>query len=466
MPDLYQFVDSITEDPTILLDLSLAPWSVLLSGTTLGPPPLRRARVTNLMSHGDHIPAAAYGNQILKLALLLQTEDEDAVAVAVQRLAWELDRPTNLLRHWPAGQTHPVFYRTIKSELGPLEEILTTLKQATIPIEAEPFALGLKQTLAPVTISGDPATGCYFEVNGVLGDVETPLYLEFDADDVIAPGRREMVISVRRRGNPANAPWILQAEAMDRAANTTLPGNDPTASGTGNNYTRSTSLTSDFVTRLSGVFGSVPGVDVRGKSRLYGRFRKTNATGEVRVRLAFSPDGVTEYIPDTVGVVLPADTVWRWVDLGTIQIPFGYDPGTDGPSGVDLPARGYEIRVQQCITDGASNLETDAVVGMPADDRLCKILWPGTAGPTSLMLDSSARPKAYGLGAAGEVYPTALIPIVGGTPMVSPNDAYNLVRVLDDAGTKSAAGHLLNNSVRAVPIYWPRYLGGMRPPTT
>lgn len=457
MADQIGFVNSIAANPTVRLDLSDGTtWRVLLDGTDLSPAPLRRASSSNTMSDGERVQASTYGDRVVDLALRLMTQDVDEVGEQIQALARELDRPSNILRWHPDGASAPVFFRTKRSPIGSVRQDLQTLHEARVPIQAEPFALGPQVTLGPLVVSNDPATGCYVEVPFPAGDVQTPLHMSFAASGVIAAGRRQTVMAVRRRGTPGQAPWIIQAESMTLAANTALQANDAAMSGGGQNFVRASVLTASFVTRLtSAVFPASPSVDARGKYRVYVRYRKTVDDGEVRVRLAISGDGTTVVIPDTVGVVLPNDEVVRYADLGVIQLPVGDDPGTFGPSGVDLPCRGVQFLLQVSLTDNASDLDVDCLVLMPADDRLCRILWPSVSGPTSMELDSRES-RVYALGSSGETYSTELRALDSGVPMISPG-GYNLVRIIADGGTTSTAGDLLANSLTVILRYWPQF---------
>jgi hypothetical protein len=463
---VFDFVDSIAASPVTRVSLNDGViWKTLLQGADFSPPPLRRVTNSNMFSDGDYISASAYGNRSVNFTLQLQAGDPDTIAQQIQALTFELDRPTNLLRFWRDGASKPVFFETYRTATDSIIEQLTTKRQVKLQIMAKPFALGLKETLAPATISNDPATGCYLDIPFPSGDVETPLYLSFDANDVIAAGRRQTALAMRRRGTPGNMPWIIQAENMSRAANTTLPGADATMSGAGSNYARASSLTSSYVTRLtSAIFPSSPTVDARGKYRVYARVRKTSGTGEVRVRLAVSPDGTTEYVPDQVGVILPTGTAIRWADLGVIQIPIGYDPIVSGPDNVPLSSRGIEFRLQIALTANTSNLDVDCLVLMPADDRMCRVSWPSVSGPTTMILDSSNRPRVYGLGASGETYSTEIPAMDSGTPMVSPN-GYNRLWMLLDTSTTSTAGDAISNNIDVTAYYWPRYVY-IRPAST
>ena len=460
MATIIDYVDTIAASPTTNFNFNDGTlWRVMLNGSDFSPAPIRQTTNSTMMSDGDYISATSYGNRTVTLQLQLIAADADEIAEQIQLLAWELNKPTNLLRLQRDGATKPVFFETYRCAPEQIIEQLKNTRQAILRIPAKPFALGLKETLSTAVVSNDPATGCYIDIPYPSGDVPADLHLQITASDVIAGGRRQTAFAMRRRGTPGNAPFIIQAEGMTKAANTSNQANDAAMSGAGQNYARATNLTASFVTRLTSatVIPSSPSVDARGKYRVYARVRKTSGTGEVRLRLAISPDGTTEIIPDTVGVVLPTGTVIRWADLGVVQIPIGHDPVVAGPSNVPLAARGIEFRLQIALTANSSNLDVDCLALMPADDRFGRVLWPGVTGPTSMILDSSNRPRVYGLGSSGETYSTEIPAMDGGMPMVSPN-SYNRLWMLLDTGTTSTAGDDVTETTTVVPYYYPRYI--------
>ena len=151
-----QFVDQISASPSVRLNLNSAPWKMRV-GTEFGMPELRRAAVTTLLVDGDRYPAAAYGNRMLRLVLRVDTTSDDLDAAQLQRLYRELDRPTNFLLYRP-GTSQPVFFRTFRC--GPDSVIWDPFtKEATVQVPAEPFALGLRETLSQVTVYNDPTEG-------------------------------------------------------------------------------------------------------------------------------------------------------------------------------------------------------------------------------------------------------------------------------------------------------------------
>jgi hypothetical protein len=165
-----QFVDRIAATPTVRLDVCGGIWS-LGRDSDLSPPQLERAYAGSLLADGRPLTAAAYGNRLLKLELmLLDDATEDQAAINLQALGRELDRPGNILR-WQPGTSTPVFFRTLRAEFG---RIIwdAVQKRATVLIPAEPFAYGLFESLGSYTVAGDPATfsgalnaNPYFETN-------------------------------------------------------------------------------------------------------------------------------------------------------------------------------------------------------------------------------------------------------------------------------------------------------------
>src|SRR5688500_20269384 len=86
-----------------------------VEGLDLTPPPLRRSSVSTMLRDGEHYPASAYANRVLKIPLVLTTSTDDAAAAAVRNLVEELDKPRNVLQV-QIGTT-PVFFRTWRSDM-------------------------------------------------------------------------------------------------------------------------------------------------------------------------------------------------------------------------------------------------------------------------------------------------------------------------------------------------------------
>ncbi|MCX4470442.1 hypothetical protein OOK41_09000 [Micromonospora sp. NBC_01655] len=458
-----QFVDSIAASPTVRLDLQGPGWTVR-DGTTFGMPELKRAVAgTTLLGDGESYPAVAYGNRTITLVLRIDGVSDDARAGMLQQLMRELDRPANILRYRP-GTSSPVFFRTFRA--GPDNvnwDPFTKEPRVTIP--AEPFAYGLKETLSPVTVSNNPAStgGCYLDITGVKGDVETPLYLRLGADFMaVAAATRYPVLGLRRRGTPGAAPLVLQAESMVTATATALAASNDTAmSGSGQNYVRITPLNTDMDQRIyADPFPAAASVDVRGRYRVLARVRQSQVLDTWNVQFVYGPLGTLQVSNDAVPVTQAPGP--RYVDLGTIQYPYGADPVTDGVSGVEVPVQGIRVSVFAQRVSGTGTLDIDLLMFVPADDAYAAVRVSSDSGAAAGAIDA-ARTMVYAVGASGEIRPPqAPSQVAGRFPMLSPGVTNRVVWLADGAALADAA---LTSTSTLTPYYWPRY-GYVRPPSS
>lgn len=301
--------------------------------------------------------------------------------------------------------------------------------------------------------------GLCFDVTGVKGDVDTPLYLSIgsSAFSAITVARR-MAISSRRRGTPANMPFILQAESTTLGTDATLPGNDQTASGAGSNYGRVSVWTNTaLATRFTmDPFPTAAGTDVRGTYRVYGRFRGSPAAaGGAEVQLRWGVSGST-ILNDTVTLDDVTSTIWDLVDLGLVQFPLGVDPGTDGMSNSDLSVRGMRIEVAVSKGSTTTNVDLDYLVFMPADDTFAVVSLQRDTSATAAVLDPDRR-IAYMVGASGEVRSTTGTPlsVAGLLPSARPGVTNRYAVLLDIEG--QTAGDVISDTTTLTPYYWPLY---------
>lgn len=455
-----RFVDSIAASPGVRLNLMAAPWAVQ-DATEFEPPVLRRSVVSTLLMDGEQYPAAAYGGRTITLVARLVGVAEDATATALQQLYRELNRPSNFLMYRP-GTSAPVFFRTFRAgpesvRWSPVEKVVT----ATIP--AEPFAYGLKETLPQVVVSNNPASGgCYFDLTGIKGDVETPLFLRLGSDVMgSAWDSRTVVMGVRRRGTPSQAPMLLQAEAMTTGTGTAIAGaNDPLMSGSGANYMRITPAGALMEQRLvATLWPASASVDVRGRYRVLARMRHSVLADVWSVQLAYGANATLPIRNDAVRVT-QSGTI-AYYDLGTIQFPVGADPVADGYSGTEAPVAGTRITVWAQRSAGSGNLDVDHLMLVPADDRYSVTrVWSDTGASAGII--DGARHMAYAVGASGEIrMPAQPDSPVGGLPMISPGVTNRVVWLVDGGSGRD----ILTSTSTLTPYYWPRYLFA-RPPSS
>lgn len=304
--------------------------------------------------------------------------------------------------------------------------------------------------------------GMSFDVTSPKGDVEAPLFLSVRASDVSRPpesgntGRRQSVFAVRRGGTPSAAPVVLQSDSLTAGTDTTVQAASGSSSGTFLRTSFATATSLQQRATLVGQFPSAASTDARGTYRVFLRCRKSVSgdTMQLQMRYDNSAASVTSDL-----VAGPADTVWRWVDMGLVQMPLGYDPATDGLSGVSLPVGGMGVTLLAARTSGSGTLDLDVVMFVPADDRLSLVKWPDYTTETAYVVDAAAG-QAYGVGSSGEVR-AALLELIGGTPMVTPGVA-NRIWMLRDVGSTYSNGDDVTATVQVTPYYWPRYLH-MRP---
>lgn len=471
------FVDSIVAAPTTRLDLSggtRGPFNMLL-GSSFPPPPLKRSIPSSLLADGGTPTSATYDNRVITLQLgVMDTgtfRAADPAAASIQLLLRELDRPSNFLRY-QAGTSAPVFFKTYRS--GPdAIDFDPIMKQVTVTILAEPFAYGLEENISPVTVTNNPASGAnpmFFDISSPKGDVETPLYVAFTNGNagLGATGRFRSGLSIRRRGTVANVPFFLQAEAMTQGTDTTTQANSATFSGSGNNSSRCTFGTPSGQQRLTiSPWPTGSSTDYRGTYRVFMRCKKTVSGDSIDVQLQW---GTSSPVVANDIVSLGAHTNLNYVDLGLVSFPGGYDPVTDGPSGVELPVTGTFLALYARRNSGSGNLDMDVFLFVPADDRLEFIKWPALQPfSTDIFVAAGGRsPAAYCLDTTGFIRTVEAIEIAGGGMMLTPGRT-NRVFFVQDLGTSAAlagTGDSLTSTHVLTCSYFPRYLGGFRPATT
>lgn len=460
--EVIEFVDSVSASATIRLSLTTSPWMVIFEGTSVPPPPLRRSLAQTLLADGAYIPASAYDNRVVTLRLMYDGTSGPSAATAVQVLNRELDRETNILRWQPDPTIPAVYFRTYRSpDYDPVTDHGHDRFQMTVQIPAEPFALGLPVTVTPIVVSNDPAAaqGRFFDITSVQGDVETPLVIKVPGSSVTT---RQTLFAVRRRGAPSAMPFLLQTESMTLGTDTTVitGGANWSPSATGSDTTdTSFSTVSTIATRLSSAaFPASPSVDARGTYRVFARVGANTTAGNFDITLRH---GVRAIDNTATRFTSTANGIQTHADLGLVQIPEGFDPVTDGPTGVALSANGVPLSLRVARING-SNFYTDYLLFVPADDCFAIVKW-GSSSPSAFVFNGVSR-SVYGLDASGRAADIQSAGFVGGPIMVSPG-VTNRVIYINDVHPTPATDDPITNSVTVSPFYWPRYLS-IRPTST
>ena len=445
MGHLAKFVDSIAASPTVRLDLNdETTWTCTRFDP--GVPTIRRAMSSNAMTDGIHVSSSSYDARTITFDLLLRTSTQDLNATQIQTLARELDRATNIVMYQPNGLTKPVFFKTFRSNLSQIQDILTStaMRTCTIELLAEPFALGLMETVSVGTVNNDPAhatNGCYFDIAAasVIGDVATPCLI---VDTVAA--QVGTTWGVRQHGTPSDGVYFYQGESASLVGFTN-PGGGPSAanSGTGaNNYVRATPGTMSLS-------WSIAGTDAQRIAR----------AGDYRLLAVVTPSvaDVWTLAVEQVGAygyntpVACVGTGRQIVDLGVYNLGNSFRPGSAGSF---APADDTIILVG--AYGGSGTLDFDYLQLVPADEI------SGTCVITGASRDhafDSAMDSAYAIETAGTL-PSGTSNVgdvgqaSGGFISLVPNQVNRVIWVKHTAENEITKANTSSLTV----YYWPRYV--------
>lgn len=456
------------------LDLNdLTIWEVIEAD--LAPPELNRQTLGSALVDGENIPASWYGNRTVRLSLDLLRSSTDLAATQRQALERELARECNFLEYRPNGATSSVFFRTKRSAGSAMQREVANSVAAywtfDVPILAEPFALGLKETGSNVTLAANPASanGLEFTITAAnaKGDVETPLNLKIADATKFSPGSQsgiQTLIGTRRRGTVASMPYIFQCESMTVGTDTTVTANNALYSGAGSNNATTTFATATLQTRLTATVPASATVEARGQYRVFAKVRASAAyTGQLH--WSYGGDGGNFTTPAeglTTYSTASATTNAVFVDLGILSLPASQDPGYDGPSGTALNVDPAPLLLQASRTSGAGSLVWDFIALVPADDTMCFIDWNEVfaSGSENGYIDGYNRRAFVGTDTQVSNYPIISAPT--GYPMLTPNQD-NRICVLPNID--QLGNYTLGTTHTVTPYYWPRYLD-VRPAST
>jgi hypothetical protein len=336
------------------------------------------------------------------------------------------------------------------------------MRTFTVEVLAEPFALGLKETLGPYTVnSGNPAAVSnpgYVDLPTIIGDVPAPL-LYWDA---ASSGHVQRTVVMASGSSVPAVTWAQAEDTTEMAygADTSNPGGAASGamSGTGStNYVRTTFAgTTSTPSRVQW-----DDVAVRGRHRVIAFARGAGTTGVNRAWCSLLRSAT--YIQIGSKTEFSQDTVRRMVDLGVF-----YWPGDDlhNPSLLTPPPTNRNVYFGAERVSGSATLEWDAFMLLPAGGQTGVAVTSLATGMFTqyLVLDGD-REIAYSAASSGDptggaiqLEPSA---VVGGFPSLHPGKS-NRLFVL----SSSAEDYCLVGSTTTVNLaYWPRYVH-VRPAST
>lgn len=457
--DLIQFVDTIASSPTVALDLNdQTTWAV--SAFTAPPPRLRRSLATNTLAPGGTVASAVHEMRKITLKLELITDDQDTGATQLQALVRQLDKPRNIMRYQPVGATAPVFFRTYRSDVANIADIITAKTFRVIDIEllAEPYALGLPETPAALTYSNDPASATnepvMADIGTIIGDVAAPLQCRTD-NLALGQGTYSMLAHVAYASASLSGPAYFQAESGTLGTDTTSAANAIFSGGNGATVTFATDAT--LVARTTASV-TLPYV---GPYRVYARLQ-VGSSGAIYTLAVKQTSGTNSVTGDTVTCTGGVTATNILVDLGVHTFPHGGD--TDEYS---RPAA-LDIALLAGRTSGTGDLDLDYVLFVPVggpntvrSSLLYSYIQGGNEG-AHVFDPETEQVYAYTPGTPNTVKTTPIEghPVSGGFPWVAPG-ANNYVYFYPGMqGTSDT-----NNNTTLNFTYYPRYLF-VRPATT
>lgn len=458
------FVDAISASPTIRLNLNDGNvWRTLEFNAP--PPRLRRAASQNMMTDGGTVSSSSYDMRTLTLRLQLISASQDVNATQAQLLARELDRADNFLKYHPDGATKPVFFRLFRSDMAALNDIAGQIagREFTVELLAEPFALGIRETLGPYTVNNDPAAGSnghYFDLTGVLGDVAAPCIIVNSGTH-----NRAGLLSVRQHGTPSDtgAFFFQQCESCTLGTDTTNPGGGPDAamSGTGtNNFVRTSFATiATMASRVTKQFAltDAQGVAVAGRYRMVAIVRRSDATSVIRIRGA-----VVGAVTDTVGdaVTLPLTTSRQAVDLGIFQLAPEVKVG-GAYNQYSLPTLNPGLYLDAARDSGAGTLDWDYFLLLPADEATT-IFEGGGTSTDDMVIDALSEMIYLTENGVDPFLSTSSLTsgltfdVSGGWISLLPNQTN---RVFFATWANASPRLIVKGDVATINVhYWPRYL--------
>lgn len=471
MASVWQFVaDMASPTPSVRLDLNSSGMRVLL-GWKLGPTLFEKGYADSPLRHGKRPTRSSGLNQTLEIPVEINKSTVALGAQAVEDLVEQLSI-NNILKVQLDGHPAPLFYRTFANAdfAAAVRTVLIKDSTITLMIEAESFGYGprVEVTNSPFTLSNDPAAGanpCFIDVTGVLGDVETPLFLIATSTGSTNGLRdRWTHVATRRRGTPSNYSNVVQAEAMTTGTNATVTAD---AAMSGGSKLRITPGTTTHVIRANDSFpaNGASTVEARGEYIVYARLAKTVAGDVWTAQLRYGIDSTAPVQNDTLTLSAAMGAGPYWVNLGKVPVPAWSDPANHGFSGIPLKVLMPWVGFYAGRTSGSGSLDFDCLYFMPADESTVIVKWPST--DTTYVLDSTSAEggSAYAATTALDEVVTTAAPaqIVGGGgfPEVIPG-ATNRIHILRNVDPNGTVDGITNTTtIRA--YYWPRWREFTRP---
>lgn len=463
----WQFVtDFNTATPTVLLDLNVRPLLVG-DGYNLDPPKFEKGYAGGVLRHGQRVTRSVAGNRVLSIPIQLLTTPAAAAGV-IEDIGQQV-MVDNILKV-QFGSSNPVFFRTFADPDYAVEIKKTLIENSriTLTLEAEPFAYGVRveATGSPFTVTNNPASGCFFDISSVQGDVATPLLLHATSTGSSgAPSglmAKWLHLSTRRRGTPSGYSNVVQAESMTQGTGAVVTADASMSNGS---KSRIGFGTATNVLRLSDTFpaNGTATVEARGEYIVYARVAQTVAGDNITMQLGYGSGSGNAVFNDVKTV--PAVTSPIWVELGKIPVPAWGGPERVGYSGATAKVVMPFVGLYAARVSGSGSLDVDCLYFMPADDLTLIAQFPQTDTTYAIDGTTAEGGTCYALTSTLDEVTTTSAPVQvvggGGFPEVIPlqTNRIHWLRHVDPGGSADA----LTNTTTIHAYYWPRWREAVRP---
>lgn len=411
-----------------------------------------------------------YGPRTLTIPLRIDGSRYSAMQRHSQ-LARVLMRREFFVRYQADAVATPVWYHVTDAAPGDLsfdgvweDSPATDVWRMTLTLTADPFALGERITLDPVSVSNDPATGgLRLVLPEIVGDAEAGLRLDITPG---GPAGRRWLFSSAAHKSAAPSPitwqvgtgdaWTLGADVGAAVAD---------AAYSGGSYRPITfATTPSMATRLS-VTGNSLGLVPNGQYLVAARVARSDTSSTFALRfgqwLFYSEYG------DTVAFDRGASTAAghaEWVVLGEFRFPFNTHPA---PADLGITGSDFaRVLLQAQRLSGSGDLRVDAIRLIPVRDgslmkpaRTARIhQW--AFGATRVVVDGDAE-QVYMLNAFDVQQAGA--PHVAGSFLAATPGRANVITILQNAdNTKPFLGDDnsddITNALAITVSYQPRWL--------
>jgi hypothetical protein len=470
------FVSAPSDTPTVTLSLTDTVNAIMVNGFTLGAPTFEAA---------PHSIGAEYGERTVSFTVQV-TGTYSTAATAMQNVSRQLLIERNwLMVDWPAS-AQPMFLRTYRTGQAALEweNSGANIWELPVTLVCDPFLYGPLQTVGPVTITNNPASGTnpmWYKFGAIMGDAPTGLRVTVTPSASWQDFTPLMATTAFDPSVTVTGPVFWQTNGFTFGGATATGPTGATYSGSNSVSVTPASFQPTAVLggqRLSGV---APTTVIPGTYKVLLRVSRSDTVSTFAFNLGtLSGSTYTYPNPDVIMAQGTSTAVGfsTWVDLGEITLPFGAGNVDLADIGT-ITAPSISLRASHVgpAGSGTTSAYLDVFLLIPVDtaatvdSAICRTYFVGN-GPgstTSAVWDNARVPSQFRSYVSGSLTTQSPPRIDGRFMRLIPGytNVFHLVQQTEISSSTSAVNN--TDSVTATASvtfqYYPLYLH-MRPDTT